>query len=99
MWSLEKSIDSETFDGAPIYHVNKIYNDMILDPNRILNNEIYLRRTNYNNNDNWWTFRFRFSANFQGYFYKIEKVISRPKVSHVDPSIFYSSKILLDSET
>jgi hypothetical protein len=34
-----------------------------------------------------------------GFIYNIRKVIHRPKVSMVDPNVFYSTKIFLDSET
>ena len=90
-------MDSEALGSKPHFHVSNHYNDMILDPNRILHNEIYLQRTNYKNNDRVWGPKTPKSPRMEGFFYNIEKIIHRPRVSMVDPNVFYTSKLLLDS--
>jgi len=99
MWSLEKNMHSEAYGIGPLYHINRLYNDFILDPKRILNNYVFLQRTNYKNHDAWWNGGTRESHYHTGFFYKISETIHRPVVSEVDPNIFYSTKLLLDPET
>ena len=48
MWSMQQAINLNAPKGSPLtYEVNRIYNDYLLDENKILTNMVKLEKNSY----------------------------------------------------
>jgi hypothetical protein len=54
VWNMNKVINFGAYGPDPTYYVNKLFNSMILDPNRIISNYMFITKNIFNNVDSYW---------------------------------------------
>ena len=81
VWTIQKIIDYEAYGADPSYYVNHLQRSSLLDPLFIVTQYLYIANNVYDNLDHWWPFSDRFDGNF----YQVDKIISRPRVASLEP--------------
>ena len=78
-------MDFESYEDDPTYYVNGIVMSNLLREDQIITNYIYLAKNIFDNLDSIWPW----SSRKNGSYYKIDKVVQRPRVSALNPSRLY----------